>query len=125
MIHATRILEACPTDFRLFSGDDFTTFPLLAIGGVGCISVLSNLDPKAMSDLCRHAREGEWDKARALHLKIQPLARALFADANPVPTKAAAALLGWCGPNLRGPLYEADDALKTMLSRVLTDYGLL
>ncbi|MFU8805754.1 MAG: dihydrodipicolinate synthase family protein, partial [Bradymonadaceae bacterium] len=125
MVLGTRILEACGDHLTLLSGDDFTTFPLLALGAKGCISVVSNLDPTTMSDLCRHVREGRLDEARALHLRIQPLARALFSDANPVPTKAGAALLGWCGPGLRPPLYEADEALNGMLSRALTDYGLL
>jgi 4-hydroxy-tetrahydrodipicolinate synthase len=125
MILATRILESCPEGFQLLSGDDFTTFPLLAIGGQGCISVLSNLDPKAMSDLCRLTLTGQWEQAREIHARIQPLARALFADANPVPVKAAASLLGWCRPDLRAPLYEADDALKALLTSTLSNYGLL
>ena len=93
MVVATRIRELCGRNLTLLSGDDFTTLPLLSVGGSGCISVVSNLDPGAMSELCAAAAAEAWDRARQLHMFIQPLARALFADANPIPLKTAAAML--------------------------------
>ncbi|MBA2663829.1 MAG: 4-hydroxy-tetrahydrodipicolinate synthase [Bradymonadaceae bacterium] len=125
MVLATRIVELAGEAITLLSGDDFTTLPLLSVGGRGCISVVSNLDPTSMSQMCHLANGGDYDSARALHMKIQPLARALFSDSNPVPVKTAAALLGWCGPELRGPLYAPDDASRASLAQVLAAYGLL
>lgn len=118
------IRASTPDDFALLSGDDFTTFPLIAIGGQGCVSVLSNLCPGDMSRMCTAAVEGDFEKARRIHLAIQPLARALFRKTNPIPVKTAAHLLGWCGPTLRGPLYEPDDEFKQSLQIALDAYGL-
>jgi 4-hydroxy-tetrahydrodipicolinate synthase len=126
MTFATRIVELTDhLDFALLSGDDFTTMPLVALGGTGCISVVSNLDPGTMSRLCHATLEHKLDEARLLHLKIQPLARALFAQSNPVPVKEAAAVLGWCSAELRAPLYPSDPPLEATLHQVLADYGLL
>lgn len=111
--------------FSLLSGDDFTTMPFVASGGHGCISVLSNLDPGLMSELCEVSAQGNLERARALHLKIQPLARALFERSNPVPTKALAALLGWCTDEVRAPLFPAEDAFVDQLASVARAYGLL
>ena len=120
----TAIRAATPDDFALLSGDDFTTFPLVAIGGQGCISVVSNLAPGKMSQMCHAALQGDFETAREIHLAIQPLARALFSKPNPIPTKAAAHMLGWCGPTLRGPLYEPGDDFKAELRKALDAFGL-
>ncbi len=121
----SQIRAGTPDDFVLLSGDDFTTFPLIAIGGQGCVSVVSNLCPGDMSAMCDAALEGDFEKARKIHLAIQPLARALFRKPNPIPVKIAAHQLGWCGPTLRGPLYEPGDEFKEMVNDALTAYGLL
>lgn len=107
---------------NVLSGDDFTTFPLIASGGSGCVSVVSNLDPAAMSQMCEAALSGDYKRARQLHLKIQPLARALFSAPNPIPTKTIAAMLDWCAPEVRGPLYEASDAQRAALGEELKNY---
>ena len=112
-------------DFALLSGDDFTTFPLVAIGGQGCVSVVSNLVPGDMSKMCAAALDGDFETARQIHLGIQPLARALFRKSNPIPVKAAANMMGWCGPNFRGPLYDPDDDFKEELGNALHAYGLV
>lgn len=119
MVLATRIRELAGDSIALLSGDDFTTLPLLSVGGVGCISVLSNLDPGAMSAMCAAAASGDWDRAREVHLAIQPLARALFLDTNPVPVKTAAAMLGWCDSELRPPLYEPHEDVRKALQKAL------
>lgn len=118
------IIEAADGDLQILSGDDFTTFSLLAMGGDGCISVVSNIDPAVMARMCASAFAGEWEGAREAHFKIQPLARALFSAPNPVPTKAIAALLGLCTAETRGPLYEAGELLVDQLQSVLDDYDL-
>jgi 4-hydroxy-tetrahydrodipicolinate synthase len=121
----TRIVEEADDDIELLSGDDFTTYPQLSVGGVGCISVVSNLDPGTMSDLVAAANRGDLETARRLHQKIQPLARLLFSEPNPVPTKVAAALLGWCEADVRPPLYVPSEDFADLMEDMLEDYGLL
>lgn len=119
----TEVIAEVGEHISVLSGDDFTTFPLIACGGTGCISVVSNLDPTVMSQLCEAALSGDYARARQLHLKIQPLARALFSAPNPMPTKTIAAMLDWCDPEVRGPLYEASDAQRAALGEVLKNYS--
>lgn len=95
-------------DFSLLSGDDFTVFPFLALGGHGVISVTSNVAPSWVAGLCDAAAAGRWDDARALHDRHYPLARALFTQPNPIPVKAALALQGRCTGELRLPLVPID-----------------
>lgn len=95
-------------DFALLSGDDATVFPFLALGGHGVISVTSNVAPQWVARMCDAAAAGRWDEARALHDRHYPLARALFTQPNPIPVKAALALQGRGGPDLRLPLVGID-----------------
>jgi 4-hydroxy-tetrahydrodipicolinate synthase len=111
-------------DFALLSGDDFTVFPFLALGGHGVISVTSNVAPKWVADLCDAANTGRWDEARALHDRHYPLARALFTSPNPIPVKAAMALLGRCTGDLRLPLVALDAAANAGLADQLHGLGL-
>ena len=105
---AAQIRELCGPDFALLSGDDFTILPFLAVGGDGVISVVSNVIPGVIADLCRAAAAAVWERARDLHQRQLPLTRALFLQSNPIPVKAAMALLGRCGPELRLPLLPLD-----------------
>jgi len=123
MTFDTAIIEALGDNpLRLLSGDDFTTMPFVALGGHGCISVVSNLLPGVMSELVRATRELDMEKARALHLRIQPLARILFANPNPVPTKEIAEKLGWCSAEVRGPLCGSEPSFLDKLDKVIADY---
>ena len=124
MVFDTEVLEAVGDRIDVLSGDDFTTFPLLACGGTGCVSVVSNVDPASMSQMCSAALDGNFSAARRLHMKIQPLARALFSAPNPVPAKMIASMLGWCGPQVRAPLYEVDEQTRAALEALISDYGL-
>ncbi len=121
MIRASAVREHCGPDFAILSGDDFTLLPLLAVGGDGVISVGSNLAPGMFARLCDAAAANRWDEARGLHYQILPLLRALFAASNPVPVKAAMAMLGKCTPQTRLPLQPlADDSpLRERLKREL------
>lgn len=123
MVYASRLIELLgdASSLSLLSGDDFTTFPFVALGGHGCISVASNIDPTALAALVKSAREGDLKQARALHLKLQALCRFLFSDSNPVPTKAAASLLGWCSAEVRGPLSAATPELLEHARQLLRD----
>jgi len=125
MTLATRIAADAGDDIQMLSGDDFTTYPLVAIGGTGCVSVASNLVPGPMSDLVAATRRGDLQKARRLHQKIQPLARLLFAKPNPVPTKLAASILGWCQPDVRGPLCVPSEDFRGLMEDMLREYGLI
>ncbi len=124
MAFAARLMELLgDRPFDLLSGDDFTTMPFVAMGGHGCISVVSNLDPGVMARICALTASGELAQARALNVKIQALARALFKQSNPVPAKAIAASLGWCTDEVRAPLYPLDDAERAALRPVIEAYG--
>ncbi len=95
------------TDLAILSGDDPLTLPLMSIGGVGVVSVISNLVPDRVAALCRAALRGEWTEARAIHDELLPLARGLLSlDTNPVPVKTAMRLLGRDTGAVRLPLCE-------------------
>jgi 4-hydroxy-tetrahydrodipicolinate synthase len=121
MLFDTRMMELVRgrDGFALLSGDDFTTMPFVAMGGHGCISVVSNLLPGVMSELVSSAAAIELDRARTLHFDIQRLATILFTNPNPVPTKEVAHLLGWCEATVRAPLQGSAsdfiDELRAMM----------
>ncbi len=125
MARATELVELVGDRLTIMSGDDFTTMPLYAVGGRGVISVVSNVAPAWMADMWDAAASGNWDRARELHLKIQPLTRLLFVEANPIPVKAALELMGRIGPEIRAPLYPCSDGLRARLREQLAADGLL
>jgi 4-hydroxy-tetrahydrodipicolinate synthase len=90
--------------FIVFSGDDSLTLPLMALGAKGVISVVANILPAAMSELCRSWTHGHAGRALELHMQLFPLIRALFIETNPAPVKAAMAQLKLCSDELRLPL---------------------
>jgi 4-hydroxy-tetrahydrodipicolinate synthase len=104
MIRALDLVEATAGQLALLSGDDFTVAPFIACGGHGVISVSSNAVPKRMKALVTAALAGDPKTARAEQLRLLPLHRALFAETNPIPIKAALAELKICGSELRLPL---------------------
>ncbi|MCA9689795.1 MAG: 4-hydroxy-tetrahydrodipicolinate synthase [Nannocystaceae bacterium] len=110
MHKAARIRELCPPPFAVLSGDDFSLLPFLSLGCDGVISVVSNVIPGELARLCAAARDGRMDEARALHFRQLALSRALFTVVNPIPVKAALAMLGLCGPAIRLPLVPLDPA---------------
>ena len=117
----TDILKDRPQSLMVLSGDDEMTLSVMGAGGDGVISVISNATPKKMSQLCEAAAKGDWARAKELHFELLPWMRAAFIESNPVPVKAAMAMLGKMGNNLRLPLVPLDpkhegtvrDALKT------------
>jgi 4-hydroxy-tetrahydrodipicolinate synthase len=98
------VISLCGEEFDVLSGDDPMTLPLIALGGVGVISVASNVAPGAVSDMVRALLEGDWERGRELHYELLPLFRALFVETNPIPVKTAASLLGVCSDEMRLPL---------------------
>jgi len=109
----------------VLSGDDFTTFPLYGVGARGVISVVSNVMPRAMADMWDAASAGDWARARALHYRIQPMTRLLFAESNPVPAKAVLALLGKMQPDVRLPLAPCSEELREKLRAQLVAEDML
>ncbi len=98
------LANAVPDDFAILSGDDAIALPLFALGGRGVISVASNEIPEEMAQLCHHGLRGEFDEARAIHRKYLPLMEINFIESNPIPVKAALALMGLLEPVWRLPM---------------------
>jgi 4-hydroxy-tetrahydrodipicolinate synthase len=121
----SQVVAACGPDFSVLSGDDSLTLPLMAVGGRGVISVIANLLPRETADMTHAALEGDWKRARELHHKLFPVARAAFIETNPIPIKEALAMVGMIEPEFRLPLCRMSDANRERLRAVLTAYGVL
>lgn len=125
MKQVSEIIRLCGDRIIVLSGDDFTTFPLLALGGKGVISVSANVAPKDMANMCSNWERGLYDEARKLHYKLEPLNHAMFIETNPIPVKTALALMGKIEEEFRLPLCEMSPANKEKLKKVLADSGLI
>ena len=101
---AQQVIAACPDDFAVLSGDDFTCMGMTALGGDGVISVVSNLVPGDTARMIKAVQEGDMEQARKLHYKLEPLMHLLFVEANPIPVKAGVSLLGYTANEVRLPL---------------------
>ena len=121
----SQVIAACGPDFSVLSGDDNITLPLLAIGGSGVVSVIANIVPRETADLVHAALEGDWKRARDLHYRLFPLARAAFLETNPIPIKEAMALAGMIEPEFRLPMCRMSDANREKLRAILKPYGLI
>jgi 4-hydroxy-tetrahydrodipicolinate synthase len=121
----SQVIAACGPDFSVLSGDDNITLPLLAIGGSGVVSVIANIVPRETADLVHAALEGDWKRARDLHYRLFPLARAAFLETNPIPIKEAMALAGMLEPEFRLPMCRMSDANREKLRAILKPYGLI
>lgn len=119
------ILEQRPEGFRVLSGEDELTLPLIALGGDGVISVVSNEVPMLMSTMVRQALAGRFLEARSLHFRMLPLMRANFVDTNPIPVKAALAMMGFMEAHLRLPLTPLGDAARGSIEHALASMELL
>jgi 4-hydroxy-tetrahydrodipicolinate synthase len=121
----TDVIALCPEDFIVLSGDDFTTMPLMAVGGKGVISVVANVVPEKMSGMCSAALNGDWKTARKLHYELRKLNQAMFFETNPIPVKTALALMGKVGMELRLPLCPMSENNLDRLKAVMREYGLI
>ncbi|MEO6390198.1 MAG: 4-hydroxy-tetrahydrodipicolinate synthase [Pyrinomonadaceae bacterium] len=119
------ILRERPDGFRVLSGDDALTLPLIALGADGLISVASNEAPAFISQMVDLALAGEWTAARALHYQLLPLMEANFIESSPGPVKAALAMMGLIDENFRLPLGPVNDATRTRMRTLLLELGLL
>lgn len=119
------IVKGAPSYFSVLSGDDALTLALLAAGGDGCISVAANEVPKEFSDMVRFGLEGNFDKARKLHYKLFDLMNVNFVESNPIPVKAALALMGKIEETYRLPLTPISDKNREVVKDVLKKGGWL
>lgn len=121
----SELIRLCGRDFDVISGDDFTTLPLLAIGGVGAISVTANIIPADAAAMFDAFFAGKREEALKLHYKMEPLHSLMFIETNPIPVKTALALMGKINEEFRLPLCPMADANKEKLKKALKDYGLI
>jgi len=126
MKQITDIISKCGEDFTVLSGEDYLTFPLLCVGGKGVISVVTNVAPRDMADLCNLFFEGKCAQAQKLYYRLLPLCHALFYETNPAPVKAALKMMGKIeSDELRLPLVPMSETNRERLKRDLQAYGLL
>lgn len=119
------ILRQRPDGFRVFSGDDALTFPMIALGADGLISVASNEAPELMARMVDLALEGKWSEARELHYRLLPLMEVNFIESSPGPVKAGLAMMNLIGENYRLPLVPIQEKSRAQLRVVLAELGLL
>ena len=112
-------------DFKIFSGDDSVTLPVIALGGVGIISVASNEIPRQMTALARAALENRWDEARRLNRELMPLMKANFIETSPSPVKAALAMMGKIEEVYRLPLVAVKPETRERLRSILVELKLI
>ncbi|MFH0953170.1 MAG: 4-hydroxy-tetrahydrodipicolinate synthase [Verrucomicrobiota bacterium] len=119
----SQIVTRCKIE--VLSGDDSLTLPMMAVGALGVISVVSNIAPKAVADLVHAAPKGDWKQAQALHQKYYRLFTDLFIDTNPIPVKAAMAMMGLCEEVYRLPLCEMAAKGRETVRETLKALGLI
>ncbi|MBE3085600.1 MAG: 4-hydroxy-tetrahydrodipicolinate synthase [Bacteroidetes bacterium] len=119
------VINLCGDDFAVLSGDDIFTLPLMVMGGAGVISVISNVAPADMAGLVDAFAAGDMVRAKALHHKMSELIDALFIEVNPIPVKAALALMGKIKYEYRLPLCKMAEANFEKLKRVMVNYALI
>jgi 4-hydroxy-tetrahydrodipicolinate synthase len=125
MKQVSELIRLCGRDFDVISGDDFTTFPLLCLGGAGVISVTANIVPADCAAMCDAFFSGKIEEALKIHYKLDPLHGPLFMETNPIPVKTALALMGRVSEEFRLPLCPMADINKEKLKKALMDYGLI
>ena len=119
------VLNAMPERFLVFSGDDAITLPVMALGGVGIISVASNEIPAEMAAMTKAALENDWTTARGIHRKYLPLMQANFIESNPLPVKAVLAMMGKIEEVYRLPLLPMRRDTRSKLQKIATEVGLV
>lgn len=119
------VIRLAGDKIEVYSGDDGLTLPIMAVGGAGVISVVANVAPRDSADMVAACAQGKWERARTLHYRLLPLMRALFLETNPIPVKAALAMMGYCRDELRLPLLPMSDTPRARLRETMTQLGLL
>ena len=109
----------------IYSGNDDVTVPVMSLGGIGCISVLSNILPRETSEMCHKYLGGDTRGAADDQLRLLPLISALFAEVNPIPVKCAAAMMGLCREEYRLPLCPPSDTIREKLTAAMRGFGVI
>ena len=121
----SEIRSLTPTEFQIYSGDDYMTLPLLAVGGKGVVSVASHLVGEQLQQMIRAFTSGQVQVATEIHLRLFPLFKALFATSNPILIKEALRLQGWNVGFTRLPLHETNSEVSDKLAVVLKELSLI
>ncbi len=116
-------MARCGDQIDMYSGNDDQIVPILSMGGIGCISVLSNLIPRETKEICQKWFSGDVAGAAGLQMKYKRLIDALFSEVNPIPIKAALSARGLCGHYARLPLTKMEDAACEKLLRCMEEVG--
>jgi 4-hydroxy-tetrahydrodipicolinate synthase len=125
ILQMSEVIRLCGPEFDVLSGDDQMTFPLMALGGKGVISVVTNIVPDRMSALVNSMLQGDIKSARKKHFEIYELCQAMFLETNPIPVKAALGLMGKIEAEYRLPLCPPSPANLERLKSILERYDLL
>ena len=125
ILQMSEVIRLCGSNFDVLSGDDQMTFPLMALGGKGVISVVTNIIPDRMSDLVKSMLSGDVDKARTIHFEIYELCQTMFVETNPIPIKAALSLMGKIEPEFRLPLCMPSAANLEKIRTTLAKFNLI
>ena len=125
MTQIAEVINAVPEHFLVFSGDDAVTLPVIALGGAGIISVVSNEIPRELADMARAALNNDWTTARSIHRKYLALMQANFIESNPLPVKAVLAMMGKIEEVYRLPLLPMRRDTRSRLQKVVAEAGLI
>jgi 4-hydroxy-tetrahydrodipicolinate synthase len=125
MTQIAEAINAVPETFLVFSGDDAVTLPVIALGGVGVVSVASNEIPHEMAAMARAALDNDWAAARTIHRKYLPLMQANFIESSPLPVKAVLAMMGKIEENYRLPLLPMRRDTRSKIQKIATEAGLI
>ena len=120
-----KMMSLVEGNLDLYSGDDDQIVPIMSVGGIGVISVLSNVAPQQTHEICAKCLEGDYETARQLQFKAFPLVKALFSEVNPIPVKTALKLIGFEPGPLRLPLTELEPQNQELLKNEMKKYGLI
>ena len=120
---ALDVIRLCGDSLAVYSGEDSLVYSLMTLGGKGVITTTGNVAPRAMADLTEACLREDWVTGRRIQFDLLPLIRCLFSETNPIPVKAALALMGKCGAELRLPLTAMAESNLERLEDVLAEYG--
>ncbi len=125
MAQTSEVIRLCGDKISVLSGDDFTTFSLMLLGGKGTISVSANIVPGELAAMCKALLDGNIDEARRLHFKLAPLNKGMFIETNPISVKTALSMMGKIEEEMRLPLCQMSSENKGKLHNILKNYGVI
>lgn len=123
--HIAKVMSVCGDELAVYSGNDDQTVPILSLGGIGVISVLANVIPQEMHDICKLYMAGRIEESRAMQLQYIELNNAMFCDVNPIPVKEAVNMMGYNAGKCRLPLGEISDANKDFIRSVMKKHSII